>query len=80
MEARDTERANLRRIVLALESSGADSSGLTAGVPQIYNGNGGSDTRNGMWLCWRREIPPFAKAAKDGTPRDGEFEKKRDHG
>ena len=21
-----------------------------------------------MSLCWRREIPPFAKAAKDGAP------------
>lgn len=26
----------------------------------------------------RPEIPPFAKAAKDGAPWDGEFEKKRD--
>jgi hypothetical protein len=25
---------------------------------------------HGVWLCWRREIPPFAKAAKDGAPRE----------
>jgi hypothetical protein len=57
---------NLHKIVLTLKSSGADSSVPHAGVPQDCGGNGGSDTRNGMWLCWRREIPPCAKAAKDG--------------
>ncbi len=41
--------------VLTLKSSGADSSVLTAGVPQGCDGNGGSDARKGMWLCWRRD-------------------------
>jgi hypothetical protein len=42
--------------------------GPLAVVPHGCGGNGGSDARNGISLCWRREIPPFAKAAKDGPP------------
>jgi hypothetical protein len=42
--------------------------GPSRGRSTSCGGNGGSDTRNGISLCWRREIPPFAKAAKDGPP------------
>jgi len=50
----------------ALKSSGADSSVLTLGVLQGYQGTGGSDARNGMSLFWRSEGLPLSKAAKDG--------------
>ena len=63
-----TEKNDQNRISTVPEEQRSRFLGPHCGVPQDCNGNGGSDTRNGMWLCWRREIPPFAKAAKDGPP------------
>ncbi len=47
----------------ALESSGADSSGLTDALPRFHAALM-FGSRNGMSLCWRSESQPFAESAK----------------
>jgi hypothetical protein len=53
--------------VLTPEEQRSRFPGPHPGVPEACGGNSGDlDTRNGMWLCWRREIPPFTKRQRMG--------------